>query len=454
MLQKIKTKLETLKAGIQTKINPKVLTLLKIILLVVVTLSVWVAFYYGLDYLVGGLSLAAAPVVGVAEDAPVTHQQIEEDTDILEVDFPREVEDIGQDLYLITTMTDRIKNIHTTESIETGVHENGDLDIDDITTATTAATTTNLVNMSLSKHKIWKPNDTLIIPEVQVNGKPLMLCVLSNSGTNVTCMAANPDTSNSIPSIPQNASVKKLGKAMNELAAQAKSTSGLPVPFTNYCQTFMETVIVSKRALKAKKKVNVDYKFLIEQQIREFKKRRELSYLIGVKGKQYDEDNNEIFFCDGVFNAAQNSYTMTSNVFTNAMYVNMCKMIFTSSNGSDERVLLAGADFMEMLENVEQYRKQLDAKNVEVVFGVKATKIVTDFGMLNIRYHRLLDGYYANKAIALDMPYIRKDVFDPFLTEDLELQKSGQMRAKAKNISETSCLVLENQYAHCVIDVL
>ena len=60
-----------------------------------------------------GTEAMAAEVTGVPEDTPLTHQEINEDTNLLEIDYGKEAIDIGRDVFLLTTMTDEIANKHT-----------------------------------------------------------------------------------------------------------------------------------------------------------------------------------------------------------------------------------------------------------------------------------------------------------------------------------------------------
>ena len=406
-----------------------------------------------------GTEAMAAEVTGVPEDTPLTHQEINEDTNLLEIDYGKEAIDIGRDVFLLTTMTDEIANKHTCTNVETGVFEYGEMEGEDTVVDQVAGanlTGGNLPNtFKLSNPSNWKKGDTLIIPSVvSTDGKPLFLRIESTTGNAVTAKVMNPIVTGGVESfntIPASASAIKLGKAMDELTGKVESKLLLPSPHTNYCQTFMETIIASQRQLNVRKKVQIPFSVYLEQKMRDYKQKRELSRLIGVKSLRHDEDNREIYTSDGVFHMAKNTFGMTA--WNNANYTAMCRDIFETgyANGSGSKILLCGASFMAGLTSVDSYSKVFQAAETEAVFGVKCKAIDTGFGILYPKYHRLLTGAYSNKAIALDIPYVRVDTLQGEEFQTSPLNDNDDQRVRGVSIWESSCVVLENEMSHCVI---
>jgi hypothetical protein len=406
-----------------------------------------------------GAEAMTADITGVPEDTPLTHQEINEDTNLLEIDYGKEAIDIGRDVFLLTTMTDEIGNRHTCTNVETGVFEYGEQDGEDTVVDQVAGANLvggNLPNtFKLANPSNWKKGDTLIVPSVvSTDGKPLFLRIESSTSTTVACKVMNPIVTGAVESfntIPANASVIKLGKAMDELTGKVDSKLLLPSPHTNYCQTFMETIIASHRQLNVRKKVQIPFSVYLEQKMRDYKQKRELARLIGVKSLRYDADNREIYTSDGVFHMAKNTFGMTA--WNNDNYTAMCRDIFETgyANGSGSKILLCGASFMAGLTHVEAYSKVFQSAETEAVFGVKCKAIDTGFGILYPKYHRLLTGAYSNKAIALDIPYVRIDTLQGEEFQTSPLTDNDDQRVKGVSIWESSCVVLENEMSHCVV---
>jgi hypothetical protein len=126
------------------------------------------------------------------------------------------------------------------------------------------------------------------------------------------------------------------------------------------------------------------------------------------------------------------------------------KDIFEGNNGSDRRFLLAGPELMLQISKVPAYAKQLEAKNTEVVLGVRVYKIETPFGELLVKpMGTLFTGYWAKCGLVLDVNYLKKYVMEPLTATVLELDKTGQRRVKnAVRMHETYSLFLENLPVH------
>ena len=61
------------------------------------------------------------------------------------------------------------------------------------------------------------------------------------------------------------------------------------------------------------------------------------------------------------------------------------RAIFEGNNGADRRLLFAGNGLLEQIANVSSYAKQLEAKNTEMVLGLRVFKIETPFGELLVK---------------------------------------------------------------------
>jgi hypothetical protein len=138
------------------------------------------------------------------------------------------------------------------------------------------------------------------------------------------------------------------------------------------------------------------------------------------------------------------------DVLDDAYWNKLGKEIFEGNNGSDRRFLLAGSDFMLKISKIPAYSKQLEAKNTEMVLGVRVYKIETPFGELLVKpMGTLFEGYFSKCAMVVDVNYIKKYVMEPLTATVLELDKTGQRRVKnAVRMHETYSLFLENLPVH------
>jgi hypothetical protein len=142
--------------------------------------------------------------------------------------------------------------------------------------------------------------------------------------------------------------------------------------------------------------------------------------------------------------------TYDPNGMDDAAWNALGKDIFEGNNGSDRRFLLAGPEFMLNISKIPAYHKQLEAKNTEMVLGVRVYKIETPFGELLVKpMGTLMEGYFSKCAMVVDVNYIKKYVMEPLTATVLELDKTGQRRVKnAVRMHETYSLFLENLPVH------
>jgi hypothetical protein len=198
------------------------------------------------------------------------------------------------------------------------------------------------------------------------------------------------------------------------------------------------------------KKAEMDFGTYKEQTLWDFKRSMELTNLFGVKGTTYDAKGDLVYTSDGLWNQLDGEYQYTSTGISDAEWVSLTRKIFEGNNGADRRLLLAGPALLEAIASSSSYTKQLEAKNVEIIHGIRVHRIETNFGELLIKnMGTLFSGARAAYGMVLDMGYIIKKVFEPLHTEELELSKSGQKRVQAQRIIENYCLFAENLPAHC-----
>jgi hypothetical protein len=200
-----------------------------------------------------------------------------------------------------------------------------------------------------------------------------------------------------------------------------------------------------------KKKVAMDFSVYKEQTLWDFKRGMELSNLFGVGGLSKNAAGELVHLATGLW--WQMNQTSTVN-FASAMsdqdWNSIGKAIFTGNNGSDRRLLFAGNDLLAQIANAKSYTKQLEAKNTEMVLGLRVYKIETPFGELLVKpMGSLFEGYYSKCGMVIDPNFVKKYVMEPLTTTQLDLNKTGQRRVdNAVRIHETYSLFLENLPCH------
>jgi hypothetical protein len=298
---------------------------------------------------------------------------------------------------------------------------------------------------------MWLPGDTLQVPSMTgADGKPLTLYVIARGqdGASISVKAIN-GASNNVPQIDAEAKIYRLGTAASETQAQAEVFAMNPSTRKNFCQIHMTQVEESVIHGLHDKKVEVDFGTYKEQALWDFKRAMELTNLFGVKGKTYNNAGQLVYTSDGLWNQLTEEYQYNAAGLTDAEWVKMTRNIFEGNNGADRRILLAGPALLEAIATVPSYQKQLEAKNVEIVHGIRVNRIETNFGELLIKNMGVLfSGERASWGMVLDMGNIVKKVFEPLHTDVLNLDHSGQRRVNAVRIIENYCLFAENLPTH------
>lgn len=406
----------------------------------------------------GGMSLGFALGVvgpGTATEGGITHQTTEADNgEIHDLDLDAIVVKVRPSETPMDTLMRELKNSRTTGSIQTGGWEVGTRDVEDkVTTDLTGSS--DVHNLAIGKKNMWVKDDTILVPAVAGgDGKPLMLYILGKDNTagTLNVIAANP-VEGKIPSIPANSVLLRLGNAKAETDAQTTPFALQPTPRYNFCQIHMCQVEESVVESLARKKVAMDFSTYKEQTMWDWKRAMEYTNLFGVASTITDPNGGKLVYTsDGLWNQIDKAWEFDPEAaFTKATYVNMTKYVFADNNGSERKILFAGDDLIERMSDVTEFQQQIRPENVEVLHGIRFQRIVTNFGELLVKSHKLFRGSYADSALALDMSYITKDVYEPLHTKVLNLDESGQKRVMAHRMIEHYCLYAENLPTHCKI---
>lgn len=354
----------------------------------------------------------------------------------------------------IDTITRMIGNTEKSESWEAGGWEIGTREVSDNVTAVTAD------DVTVETPDMWLVGDTFMF--YNENGavldkanKPISCLVTVKSGSKLTVQRVDATSANA--KIPTDvtfdgASILRLSRAVSELTASVTGFAIQPTDRKYFNQTHMCQVEESVIHALHKKKVAMDFSTYKEQTLWDFKRGMEFANLFQVGGLSKDAEGQLVHLATGIWwqMTEQSTVSFKEEGLSDAEWNALGKDIFEGNNGSDRRFLLAGPELMLQISKVPSYAKQLEAKNTEVVLGVRVYKIETPFGELLVKpMGTLFTGYWAKCGMVIDVNYLKKFVMEPLTATVLELDKTGQRRVKnAVRMHETYSLFLENLPVH------
>jgi hypothetical protein len=350
----------------------------------------------------------------------------------------------------IDTITRMIGNTEKSESWEAGGWEIGTREITDEIKSVSGNTVT------VSNGDMWLVGDTFVVTTEDgpflAEGLPVSCLITAKTGDTLSVQRVGKTVNTAMPSsIPTGAVALRLSRAVSELAASVTGFAIQPTDRKYFNQTHMCQVEESVIHAIHKKKVAMDFSTYKEQTLWDFKRGMEFANLFQVGGLSKDVEGNLVHLATGIWwQMDQQSSIDFSKAMTDDDWNALGKDIFEGNNGSDRRFLLAGPELMLHISRVPAYAKQLEAKNTELVLGVRVYKIETPFGELLVKpMGTLFEGYFAKCGIVLDVNYLKKFVMEPLTATVLELDKTGQRRVKnAVRMHETYSLFLENLPVH------
>ena len=359
----------------------------------------------------------------------------------------------------IDTFTRSIANNVKSEAWEAGGWEIGTREVwDSLDAAYSSGTTIKVKNPDM-----WKPGDTMLVHTIDSNGddsgikmdssspaQPVALIVKAISGADLTVQRVGALTA-SIPSIDDDSIIQRLSPAVSELEASVEGFAIQPSDRKYYNQTHMCQVEESVIHALLKKKVAMDFSVYKEQTLWDFKRGMELCNLFGVGGLSKNAKGELVHHSTGLWwQMSQQSTVNFAASMSDQDWNSLGRAIFEGNNGADRRLLFAGNGLLEQIANVSSYAKQLEAKNTEMVLGLRVFKIETPFGELLVKpMGSLFEGYFAKCGMVIDPNFVKKYVMEPLTTTQLDLNKTGQRRVdNAVRIHETYSLFLENLPCH------
>jgi len=381
----------------------------------------------------------------------------------LEEDLDKQIVKIRPQDTPIDTFTREIKNNRPSRSWEAGGWEIGTREVyDRLDSAYSSGTTIAVQNPDM-----WKPGDTFLVHTignessgyadtgVKLDGSSLPVAgiVKSISGSNLTVQRVGALNA-AFPTMDDESILQRLSPAVSELEASVEGFAIQPSDRKYYNQTHMCQVEESVIHALLKKKVAMDFSVYKEQTLWDFKRGMELANIFGVGGLSKNAKGELVHHSTGIWwQMTQQTTVDYSSSMSDQDWNSIGRYIFEGNNGADRRLLFAGNGLLEQLANVSSYAKQLEAKNTEMVLGLRVFKIETPFGELLVKpMGSLFEGYFAKCGMVIDPNFVTKYIMEPLQTTQLDLNKTGQRRVdNAVRIHETYSLFLENLPCHCKI---
>ena len=357
----------------------------------------------------------------------------------------------------IDTITRMIGNTEKSEAWEAGGWEIGTREVSDTITETIGAGATTV---KVATPDMWLVGDTFVLINdkgavLDTANKPISCLVTAKSGGVLSVQRVGTTANTAMPAVTvaegDAVYALRLSRAVSELTASVTGFAIQPTDRKYFNQTHMCQVEESVIHALHKKKVAMDFSTYKEQTLWDFKRGMEFANLFQVGGLSKDDNGELVHLATGIWwQMDRESQIDFSKAMTDDDWNALGKDIFEGNNGSDRRFLLAGPELMLHISKVPAYAKQLEAKNTEMVLGVRVYKIETPFGELLVKpMGTLFDGYFAKCGIVLDVNYLKKFVMEPLTATVLELDKTGQRRVKnAVRMHETYSLFLENLPVH------
>ena len=288
-------------------------------------------------------------------------------------------------------------------------------------------------------------SDDLVLHIVSKNASTGVMGVIPANGIGVD--------SKDIPDIPSGTELTRIGNSKDELAAQTSPYAIYPTKVENYNQVHMAQVEQSVYEKLHSKEVNWDISDYRMLALYDMRRSMELASLFGAKAKVYDPITEKYkYMSGGITRMITKSIEYTSGALTDRSFTGWAKTIFTGNSGSDTRFLFVGADLSTEMASVSTIAKQIESKETEVKFGIRFSRIETNFGILLVKHHNLFNNCgWDGKGLVIDPAHLEKHVFSPMQTRNLDLITSGIRKANAQVIEETFCVATRYPDTHAII---
>jgi len=417
---------------------------------------------------IAGLFLGTAGVTSMAIAGGVTTANMNTaNSDVLYNEFEKTMTLIKPDEYPLDQLIRNTKKAYSWEGWKVTYPSVETRPIADTVATGAAEQTTNTPGITSSivvtNGGQWLVDDLMFFKTITAyGGKPLRAQVITKSTNTLTVMAINGygattnDIGYKIPAITTGTSIARYGNAKHETAASTAIYNAVPASDHNYMQIHMGQIEESILYKQHAKQIKYDLALQRLLAMYNFRNEAEASALFGARNMLSDGTNLK-YFSGGAEYFIENTLTYgtaeNTTTFREQDWVSITKNIFSGNSGSSRRVMFVGKDLMASIANIDTISKQLKASDSEeIIWGVRFSKVMTDFGTLLVKYHKMFDYFgYESKGMIIDTANVDKYVWEPFQKTELEFDKTGTARVESQRFHETSCFTFKYPDTHALI---
>ena len=261
------------------------------------------------------------------------------------------------------------------------------------------------------------------------------------------------------PEVPASSTVYLLSRAASEGEVTTPEFGALPTPTSNYCQIFKfqvgETTIQQLASKDCKWDLNDQERYGAER----WKESIEAAYLFN-RNKSYFRNpvtGKYVYTTKGIIPVIEEKgkkLELPATGLKNEHFVTLCKDIFVGNSGSEDRIMLAGEDFITTISKAEVQNNK-DATKSEVLWGITWKVIETNFGRLLLIHHPLFGRYgYSDKAVVIDPQHIHEYELMGIERLELDLKKTGQFDGKSTVITKIAGVAAKYPSCHAIVSLV
>lgn len=398
-----------------------------------------------------GITGAFAAGVGSTVTGPVT---TEDTTGYQKPSIDKNLTLMQPDKYPFDTM---LRNMSYTVKVDNWKTSYFAVDVrpleDTVKTTLTATGTTSppwaTFNLIPNLLFMWVVDDVILVNGINGNdSKRLVLQVVAITATELTCIAINGIGNNNadVPALVSTTHLTRIGNAKDETASQTTPFTILPGESYNYCQVHMAQVEQSVYDKLTSKWVNWNLNDFRSAALWDMRGQMELTSLFGIRNKVFDPISKKFkYLSGGAIRFIEQTISKAAATFDNGTFIDIANDVFNGNNGSPERVVLAGSGALATMAKAPTFMKQIDARETEVVWGIRFKRVETNVGEFLFKHHPLLDHTGdTNNAFIMDMSNVEKHILKNIETRSIDFDKIGQRKTNADIIDEAFCVVFKN----------
>lgn len=409
-----------------------------------------------------GVALAVAPVAGGTQSVGAIDGQ---DPEYLQEDISKKITKIEPNDYPFDTLTRFLGNEKPARNMRIQFEEFEYHKRSGVVTEAEAVTGEDHKQVLTLQGNMdrFGVEETLMIPEIEieVDGKlqELVMKVIdrdANAKTlTVQTLAQDADGFLAMPTITPGVGlpVFRLAPNVSEMTAQVNPKAMIPTREWNYGQILMATISQSKLMKKMRSKSG--FKTFTENQLqslKDFRSSCEYATKFGVRSSGFDSEGEQWWTMNGFTRYVDQTIKYTKGNMSEADFIDWTRTLFANRNGSKQRHLIADSYLVADILKVPSVQKQLDASKVDVVRGIRCSKIESNFGTLLITHDNSLDELnYKHYGMVVDPKNLRRRVVEPMEVKTLEVDKPGLKRAEMKRLLETFSIEVRHAETHAIV---